>query len=130
MPKLYAHALIRALTRVGEDGLEQVLERFFSFLRTRGELHLIPKIAAVVRAEASRASAREEAQVRVPTQESVSTLSQDIDAAADTLGISDMPRTIVIDPTLVSGFVVSAKGAQYDTSGKTALLKLYQSLLA
>lgn len=128
MEGYYAQALLRATFGKSAEEIEHIVSRFFDMLRVRSEFSLLPAIFAEVKKRAERESAH--AEVSVVSQEDVTTLAGDIDAAFLSLGAAGDKRRITIDPTLIRGFVARARGTQIDRSAKKTLLTIHQSLLA
>ncbi len=128
MAGYYAQALIRAALGKRAEEIDRIVSRFFDMLLARSELSLLPAIIEEVKKNTGRNAM--DAEVRVVSQEDITNLSTDIEAAFLALGAAEEKRRITIDPTLIRGFVARAHGTQIDKSAKKTLLAMHQSLLA
>lgn len=121
----YATALFES-NRASEKKDERALmQNFMQGLKRRGHLKLLPKIAAeyekleqhAMRSRPKIAMARE--------SDKAAAVAKAREFLPDGTAVE-----VCVDPTLVSGFVVSGPDFRYDASGRRSLLDLYHKLVS
>lgn len=120
----YAKAVAACITE-GQDA-KRVLASLESVLAHRGHQKLKGRILRTLARLLAR-SQGSEAALFVASEADAQKLKQEIAAASKTLEASDVVE--VIDPTIIGGFVLRTKTKQLDQSYKSALLKLYRSVI-
>ena len=106
----------------GDDSKARV-DAFFSYLKEKGYLKLLPLILTEYNILASATSAKDQTIIRVVKNISPA----DAKALAKKHDVSDDVE-VIIDENVVGGYIVETPSTYTDVSHKHALLKLYQSL--
>lgn len=125
----YADALFRAVQEKDEATIDAIILRLVRYMKERGHSALLP---TVVREYEILEKKREHEMVntiRVKKFEDSNTYAELIQKDIDTLGTPSLPRTVIVDETLVGGYEVRSKGMRIDRTYKRTLLTLYNTLL-
>ncbi len=124
----YAAALI-SLKQAGNDD-ETIVRGLVRTLRARGHLRLAPRILrAYAQAEAEH-ERKHRATLVVARSEDAQKFAVPIEQAHAMLGATDTRPEVVVDDTLVGGYVLTTGTHMLDASYKQALIALYRRLTA
>lgn len=125
----YAQALFSATTDKDDASVDTILERFVELLRARAHLALLPSVLRELEKLSARMSARHTLQVAVANAEDGARFQARIEADSVALGAESLPKRIVLDPSLVGGYEVRARGQRIDRTYKRSLVELYHTLI-
>ncbi len=124
----YAEALYRAATGATEEKVEQLVANLLRLLKSNGQERLLPAIVSSLEKYAKRKHHGGAAWVVVSDRRDTTVLQETIERDLRELGAEELPVEHTIDPTLIGGYKVRARGVQIDASYKSSLLQLYHSL--
>jgi F0F1-type ATP synthase delta subunit len=127
MEQQYVQAVVELL-RAGGDA-DAVLAQLRTVLERKGHLSIHGAILKGVIAAFERSEASDAATVAIASEGERERRKDAIAEALQTLG-SEKDARIVIDPTLVGGFVATYGGSRIDRSYKKKLIELYRSITA
>ena len=120
--KAHRLAQTQSVLASGDDSKVRV-DAFFSYLKEKGYLKLLPQILTEYRTLAGVADTKKQTIIRIAKKISV----VDAKALAKKHDASDDVE-VIIDENVVGGYIVETPSTYTDVSHKHALLKLYQSL--
>jgi F0F1-type ATP synthase delta subunit len=118
---LTAESLAKAISTLPRTESGDVVKQVMQFLKTKGAIALLPRVIGALSRLDEKNSAGEV--VVVANDEG----KAEALTAATSIGIDTATAKVVIDNTLIGGYIVSKKGTQIDASYKTALLSVYRS---
>jgi len=126
LAETYARALHEAGEAPKAPARHVLFAHFIAVLQRRGHEKLLPRIEKEYMKLLARAE-RNTVRVRVAHK-------KDEAAAKKAAAEFSVPGThaphVIVDESLVSGYVISGPDFRYDASGKRALLELYKELTA
>jgi F0F1-type ATP synthase delta subunit len=116
----------QALAATTEKDAKAFVDALVTSLKARGRLGMLPAILSAYARLADQKSKGVSA--IVASEAGAKKHASDIIADASTLGIEH--PTVIVDGTLVGGYIVRSKDSQIDKSYKRSLLKLYRDVTA
>ncbi|MEX0930763.1 MAG: F0F1 ATP synthase subunit delta [Candidatus Paceibacterota bacterium] len=120
----YAAALAPIIKK--NEASENVLRDLDRVLALHGHQKLKKRILSALVERLTKESQRNEVVVRVAKAEHIKKYAEAIDSACKKLGTTNKP-TIVIDTTLVGGFILQTQNRLLDMSYKRTLIELYRN---
>jgi F0F1-type ATP synthase delta subunit len=117
---------VRTLVREGFS-LDAALDGLRTMLTTRGHSRLYPKILKELLTESIKDEVRDTATVTVARKGDAEAHEKEIKTHLTTL--SQKHHTVVVDESIVGGYIVEGTNARIDNSYKKRLLTLYRSLI-
>lgn len=124
LEEAYATAIYHAHMKGIDE--TKLLSRLIALLKKRGHLKLLPKICRHLKGLQVKDLRRNTAAVRVAKEAHTSRYKKEIDNACKKLGITE--TAVVIDDTLIGGYVVEGNNTLIDASYKDILLQLYKKV--
>lgn len=121
----YATAMVAVVT--GGTDPEQALAGLDRTLKRRGHTKLRTAILLRVLTLLTEEEKRNTPTVRIARKEDVATYESAIQKLATELGLSGTPA-VVIDDSLIGGYVLETKDTLVDKSYKRTLLSLYRNI--
>lgn len=128
LAKYYSLALALALAGKTGQELEDTLVRFFSLIKEKGHLALLPHILRELDRYASLLSARESVTITTPAPASPEQVAN-IKKEFREYGIGEAELVQNLDTFLIGGFTLRTKDMRIDASYRNQLLRLYQQSL-
>ena len=124
------YALAIALAIAGKTGaeLDAVLKRFFTLLKSKGHLTLLPHILRELDRYTHLMSAREGVTITTPVPASAEHI-EEIQQSFAEYGVGEAELVKKLDSYLIGGFTVKTRDLRIDASYKRQLLDLYQQSL-
>ena len=124
MEQAYAQAILRIAEKntMTPNDIAQELKHL---LASRGRLSLLPKIAAALRSALLSKERALKVQLTVAHEKDV----PDAKSAAEK-AVSFKEPVVVVDPSLIGGWVLTTANTRVDASFKKQLLDLYRTIVA
>lgn len=123
----YAHALIHATERGISH--EEAVNKFVTILKRKGHLKLLPRIVRELGRIQIRHDRVHGARVRLARAEDKEQLREIINKKLAELNVNEEPQ-MVEDDTVIGGYVIETGSKMVDGSYKSALMKLYRSVIS
>lgn len=125
----YATALYQALDNTEHHTHDQLLKRFIDVVTSRRHERLLPAIVRAFERKIARAQQGQVAHITFAHSADANNMDGLLQKDLRELGAQDASRTTTEDPTLIGGYVITARGQRLDASYKRALLEMYHSLI-
>ncbi len=125
----YAEALYNASYGKDDEQCDVLVLNLVGILRRRGHMGLLPKIMREYEKIELVRSTSTSASLRLAREEDRSRFADQIAAYARIMGVTPDDCTTHIDPTVIGGYSVEAKGKRVDRTHKRILLELYRKLI-
>lgn len=126
LAKKYAEGLYNAAT--AESGTQNaVANAFLELMRRRGQQKILASVLSEYKKIANAAARRQKAVVRVANEKEGRGHNKEIECTLQELGVTEAER--VVDERLIGGVRIETHGAEYDRTYRSALVKLFRSLI-
>ncbi len=126
----FAQAIQRASRGKDDAGLLRLGESVAALLKKHKRESMLPAIIEEVEKIMRARSAAHEATLAIADESVRTTDAAAIDEDVRTLDAAHLPIRTYVDPTLVAGYDLRARGKRIDRSKKRALLALYDTLIS
>ena len=128
MKKHYINAVVQLLLR-GKD-VAVVLTNLEKTLHDKGHTSIHVAILRAVMAQLERTSKTTTSTITVAKEADTLTLARAIESALEKIGGTKKDATVVIDQTLIGGFIATHNSKSIDASYKQKLVTLYRNITA
>lgn len=128
LAKYYALALALAIAGKSGRELDATLDRFFSLLKAKGHITILPHILRELERYTHLMSARDAVTITTPVPASAPHISE-IQKSFAEFGVGEGEIVKNLDTYLIGGFTVKSRDMRIDASYKRYLLDLYQQSL-
>ena len=123
--KLYAHALYELAKDASTSEQKKYGENLISLLKKKGHYRLLPQIESEYQTVLAQQETEQESVLQVVAEGDVVVAKQEL--LKENIQLDR--ATVVVDDTLIGGYVYSDSNIVRDASYKRALISLYQKLV-
>lgn len=106
----------------------EALKRLTDILARQGHSALYPRILKTLERSLEKEEGKDTMTVRIAREKDAKTYKSEIAAFREAQGLSG-EEEVIVDETIVGGYVLEGKGARTDASYKTSLISIYKSLI-
>ena len=123
--KDYVHTT--AITLTDEQHADHAIDALKKYLKRRGHAKFYPSILKGIKRELLEHTARNATKVTVARSQDITKFESEIKEILQTHNLL-LTYSVIVDPTIIGGYIVRGKHTKIDHSYKMALFQKYQSL--
>ncbi len=128
--ELYARAFLQSVATTDADGAIARLSSLAHVVEKKEGAPFMAKVRRAIQHALEKKERAITAYISVADKQALVTNADAITQALAKCSATNAPQKVIIDPTLISGFVILYNGVVVDHSAKRTLLSLYSSLTA